>query len=67
MGVDGAVRMRVGLGVVNVPRAARRVLVPVVVIDVPVRVAVHDPVGVGVRVRMRVAGRAGFGPFRHAV
>ena len=42
-------------------------VVPMIVVDVTVRVPVHDPVGVGVRVRVGVAGRAGFGPFRHAV
>ena len=38
---------------------------PVVVVDVAVRVPVHDPVGMGVRVRVWIVGRAGFGPFRH--
>jgi hypothetical protein len=42
-------------------------IVPVIVVDVAVRVAVHDAVGVGVCMRVGVAGRAGFGPFRHAV
>jgi hypothetical protein len=40
-------------------------LVPVIVIDVPVRVPVHDAVGMAVGVRMRVVGFAGVWPFRH--
>jgi hypothetical protein len=59
MGVLGPVAMIVGLALI--------VFVPMVVVDVTVRVPVHDPVGVGVGVRVRIAGRAGFGPFRHAV
>jgi hypothetical protein len=52
----------------GLPRARRRlfVFVPMVVVDVPVRVPVHDAVGMTVRVRMRVVGVAGFWPFRHA-
>ena len=40
-------------------------LVPVIVVDVPVRVPVHDAVGMAMGVRMRVVGFAGFWPFRH--
>ena len=42
------------------------VFVPMVVVDVTVRVPVQDPVEMGVRVRVGVVGRAGVGPFRHA-
>ena len=60
MGVRYAVPMVVGFGF-------PLMIVPVIVVDVAVRVAVHDAVGVGVCMRVGVAGRAGFGPFRHAV
>jgi hypothetical protein len=41
------------------------VFVPVIVVDVPVRVPMHDAVGMTVEVRMRVIGIAGFWAFRH--
>lgn len=51
--------------VAMVVRFTLGMLVPVVVVDVTVRVPVHDAVGMAVGVRMRVVGFAGFGPFRH--
>jgi hypothetical protein len=59
MGMRHAVTMLVGFRLL--------VVVPVVVVDVAVCVPVHDAVGMGVRVRVVVAGLAGFGPFRHTV
>jgi hypothetical protein len=40
-------------------------VVPVVVIDVAVRVPVLDAVGVAMRMRMSVVGRGAAGPFGH--
>ena len=48
-----------------VVRFALGMVVPVIVFDVPVRVPVHDPVGMAMGVRVRVVGFAGLGPFRH--
>jgi hypothetical protein len=52
-----AVAMIVGLGLFMV--------VPVVVVAVAVRVPVHDPVEMGVGVRMVAGGSVAFGPVRH--
>lgn len=53
--------MRVGWRPVSmiVGFALDLMVVPVVVIDVAVRVPVHDPVGVGMRMRVRIAGGTG--------
>ena len=57
MGVLDPVAMIVGLGFVMV--------VPVVVVAMAVRVPVHDPVEMGVGVRMVAGGCVAFGPVRH--
>ena len=54
-----------GHAVAVVVRFVRIVVVAVIVIDVTVRVAVHDPVGVRVGVRMRDGRRVAFGTFGH--
>ena len=55
-----------GHAVAVVVRLVRIVFVTVIVVDVTVRVTVHDPVGVRMRVRMRDARRVAFGAFGHA-
>jgi hypothetical protein len=57
--------VRVRFPIAMIVRLALRMVVPVVVVDVAVRVPVLDAVRMGVNVRMRVALVVGFGLVGH--
>jgi hypothetical protein len=63
--VGHTIAVVVGLGFVRRIWGCRGVIVPMVVVDVAVRVPVQDAVQVGVRVRVGILGRP-VGPFGHS-